>query len=67
MSDWHDNHGGQPAATKGKRMAVELFNGAFDGLAPYSPTAPIGWTADDADWCISDPPKPYQIKRYKLH
>lgn len=63
-SEWMENPGRLIDAVKGKRVEVELFN----GVKPKE-----SWPADGrdrtggkTDWRISDPPHPFQIRRFRV-
>ena len=55
------NTGTKPGAASGKRVRV-LTYGGYDSHE----REPQGWPADAADWAVSSPPKPYQIKAYQV-
>lgn len=63
------NLGKCPDDAKGKRVHVQLFNGYTTTTAPRSDMEPPGWPADGprgCSWDLSDPPHPFQIKRWKI-
>lgn len=60
MTDWQKNTGRLPRGASGKRVYVELFN----GKRPVE-----SWAADGrggCNWTISEPPFPFEIRRYRI-
>ena len=55
------NTGTKPGTVAGRRVRVLTFGG-YD----YHEREPQGWPADAADWAVSNPPRSYEIKAWKL-
>lgn len=63
---WERNLGAQPERSRGKRVAVVLYNGTQPSTQPVTTTAPPGWSADHARWSISRPPHAFEIAWFKV-